>query len=159
MTLAQLYERHFDHLYLLCRRLVRRPDLAEELTQEVFVHAAQSLTRFIPLVDHGIWLRKIATNLCLNHLTKASTRREQLCEQDDPVLLHAATHDTTAELLDLASFAERLPQDERAVFIGKFIEGHSNDELAKALGCTERTVINRANRAAKIFSEWYHAQE
>ena len=157
MTLAQLYERHFGHIYLRCRRMVHNPAIAEELAQEVFVQAATSLARFVPLVDHKPWLNRIATNICLNYLQKASTRRE-FALGDEVLGLHTPVVDgeELTSRLDLERFAAGLPDEERAVFLGKFVEGLSNEELAAQCKCTMRTIINRAHRATELFAEWFH---
>ena len=45
----QLFERHFDAVYRFCVALTgAQHDLAEELTQQVFVIAAQRIHRFDP---------------------------------------------------------------------------------------------------------------
>jgi RNA polymerase sigma factor (sigma-70 family) len=47
------------------------------------------------------------------------------------------------ELSDLLDLVSRLPDDQRAIILDRFFEGRSQDETAKTLHISERTVRNR----------------
>src|SRR6185436_8340699 len=78
MTDAQQFEaflrEHQDHVFSTAMRLLANRAEAEDVTQEVFLKA---YARFGELQDSptvGGWLRTVATNLSLNHLTRYRAR-------------------------------------------------------------------------------------
>src|SRR6266853_1789500 len=49
-------------------RIVREPSVAEELTVEAFWRAYKARTRCDAEANFGAWMRRIATNLAIDHL-------------------------------------------------------------------------------------------
>src|SRR5258705_103515 len=78
MTDAQQFKaflrEHQDHVFSTAMRLLGNRAEAEDVTQEVFLKA---YARFRELHDSptvGGWLRTVATNMSLNHLTRYRSR-------------------------------------------------------------------------------------
>ena len=67
-TLFRQFQRD---VYRWIVRIVRRPDIAEELTVETFWRIYRSHARFDPSRSFGAWARRIATNVALHHLGRA----------------------------------------------------------------------------------------
>ena len=52
----------------VARRLVRSPDIAEEIVQDTFVEVIHSIDRFRGDAPVGAWIRRIAVTKSLMHL-------------------------------------------------------------------------------------------
>ena len=72
----QIYEEYFDRIYAyIAARIGNRFD-AEDLTEDVFVRALQSIGSFKwQGISIGAWLFRIAHNVTVDHLRKNSRRQ------------------------------------------------------------------------------------
>src|SRR4051794_21446587 len=75
-AMAELWIRYRPKILATCRRTLRDPATAEDISQETFLRAITKIGEFEPGNFPG-WLQTIARNLCINHLQKASTRHER----------------------------------------------------------------------------------
>lgn len=161
MDWETLYNKYYTVIYLRCLRMMNKPELAEEAAQDTFVRAGQSLQRFIPFKDPKHWLYRIATNVCLNMLDRASNKREIACgfEVDSQSL----DHDTEAAMitpLHLQKFLQtRLDARQRLIFSYRFIDGMTHAETARLMHCTKRTIISHSQRISSLYKEWIHAHD
>ena len=88
---AELYERYFDKIYrYIVLRMGDRTE-AEDITQQVFLKALQSLSSFRwRNVSFGAWLYRIAHNQVVDHLRRKQRRPSvpvedvELVADDDP---------------------------------------------------------------------------
>jgi len=152
MTDAQQFEaflrEHQDHVFSTAMRLLANRAEAEDVTQEVFIKA---YARFGELQDSptvGGWLRTVATNLSLNHLTRYRARWSFFSElfggRDDnepesPVDF-PAPENVEAELAaaDRRTIVEqalqKLPVAQRVPLVLFHLEGLSYEGIAAKLG-------------------------
>ena len=65
--LVVLYQ---SSVFSVCYRLLGNRMGAEDITQETFIRAYKRLGTFDESRPFGPWIRRIATNLCINHLQK-----------------------------------------------------------------------------------------
>lgn len=82
MDFNQVYQEYFRDVYLYLRSLGANPELAEEITQESFVRAMQSLNQFDGSKDIRAWLFVIARNTLYRALQK-SKRHSTLPEEEN----------------------------------------------------------------------------
>lgn len=77
---AQAYEelvrRYQNRLLSLLTNLVGQRDLAEDLTQEVFLRVYRARERYVPGAKFSTWMYTIANNVASNALRTLSRRRE-----------------------------------------------------------------------------------
>jgi RNA polymerase sigma-70 factor (ECF subfamily) len=66
--LAVLYQRYRDLVYRRCLRLTRSPELAEDLTQNVFLELTRKLPSFENRSKFSTWLFRVATTTALMRL-------------------------------------------------------------------------------------------
>jgi RNA polymerase sigma-70 factor (ECF subfamily) len=145
------------------RRLVRDRGDAEDLTQETLLRAQQQLGALKDRRALGAWLRRIATNVCTDHL-RESARRGRLADggRDGDLGLGApsggAAHPSLEELVDRArmnacgeTFLKRLPAAHREVLVLHDLRGLTSAEIARRLGCTVGAVKIRLHRARRQF--------
>ncbi len=148
-----LYEAHVGAVFQYGLRLTYgRLDLAEELTQETFVHAACALHRYRSQSGTlRMWLFGIAKKRMQKLLTSEARRagRERRYAAEKPV--SANNNGTTAVHETLA----RLPAKHRAVLEYKYIHGLSLKEMADKLQLSIEAIESRLRRARRHFAEAY----
>jgi RNA polymerase sigma-70 factor (ECF subfamily) len=140
---AQLYETYFDPIYRYIFFKTGRQAEAEDLTQQVFLKAFQSITSFQWRgVPFSSWLFRMAHNQVVDYLRKRS--REKALPLDearmggdiDPASL--AEHRLTLEQLRAAS--QRLSPAQQEVLHLRFAAGLSIAEVAAAMGKSEGAI-------------------
>ncbi len=158
---AEIVRSHQRRIYAVAMRMTRRHEVADDITQDTFVRAYRSLSRFELGRPLQPWLTRIAVNLAINYLNGVGkrARREFLLSEDGPALparlLQAEPLDANPEraleseelALDLDRAVARLPLDQRTVFLLKVVEEMRYEEIAKLLGISEGTVMSRLSRA------------
>jgi RNA polymerase sigma-70 factor (ECF subfamily) len=147
---AALYERHYEAVYRYCYYHVGDVALAQDVTSEVFVRMVQRLDAFDargrPFVA---WLYAIARNLIAD--TFRRTKRfiqlpldENLTAAEDAPSRSAERH-LLAECL-VAALAH-LTEEQRQVILFRFVEGHSNTEVARLMEKSEGAIKSLQFRA------------
>jgi len=150
--LVQEYKNRI-HSYV-CRMTNDSPD-AEDLTQEVFIRAYQSLAAFRHDAALDTWLYRIATNLVIDRFRRGR-RAPQIVRVDvetDEALREMPAHgrdgdpQASAQLGELQRHVQRavhsLPAKLRSVVVLHEMEGLSYEEVAETLGCPVGTVKSR----------------
>lgn len=140
---TELYRRYGPTIYWRCVRLLGDAGAAEDATQETFVRVHRHLARAPDDRDAIAWIWRIATNLCLNERRDAG-RRPVPSEPAEIVELDAPLHDGLHADRDLARrvIARADPRD-RVVAWLYHVDGLGQDEIARVLGISRRTVVNR----------------
>jgi len=148
-ALVRRSERSVYHLLL---RMVRRPSVAEDLSQDVFIR----LWRHLPEVQSAEvlpgWLRRVAVNACIDHWRKEEARRRRLAAlREHPIARRAVRPSSrmeSREAMDIVQAALRhLPPALRSILILRAAEGLSYDELASCVGISISAVRSRLFRA------------
>src|SRR6266852_2750752 len=139
--LADLYRAYGPTIYTRCRRLLGDEAAAEDAVQETFMRVQRHLERAPDSREALAWIYRIATNYCLNELRNAKTRAEPVEE------LPEVPSGYTEELLldrDLAArLIHRAPEKLRAVAWLHYVDGMAQEEVARVLGTSRRTVLYR----------------
>ncbi len=153
-SIVRKYQRE---VYALCRRVAGTHQAADDLAQETFIRAYLNLASFDTAFPLYPWLRTIAMNASLNYL-KARRREVPLPEGDRPPAHppSASPDDPTLDEIERSEFDDRfgraledLPPEQRRVFVLRFYENMSYDEIARALDLAAGTVMSRLNRARR----------
>ncbi|HEY6130177.1 MAG TPA: sigma-70 family RNA polymerase sigma factor [Candidatus Acidoferrum sp.] len=143
-----LFRQYQGEVYRWIVRIVRDPAAAEDLTVEAFWRAHKAHGGFRSDGNFALWLRRIATNVALDHLRK---RRPYIDLPDDLAAERkpdSVVQQQTREALRKA-FAE-LPPRLRVVAQLGLIEDESYAEIAEALGISAGAVKLRMFRAVRL---------
>lgn len=154
---ARIYDRYVDQVYGTILRRVRHPQLAEDLTSDVFLRALRGMERFTwQGVDLGAWLMAIARNRCTDHFKSARARLEQPADEvgDDPSeTVVAPDPERAAERRDLTACLRaamgRLSEDHQEILELRFVQGLSVSEAAAAMGRTDGAIKALQYRALR----------
>ena len=158
---AALVRRYQRRLYGVARRMVRSHDDADDVAQEAFVRAYQSLHTFDVSRQFYTWLCRIAMNLAINLADRRRRRATDSLDEHRESAGHepVAAEDSSerAEHAELARAVERslagLPDGMREVFILRAFDDLSYDEIAEVLGIPCGTVMSRLARARERLRE------
>lgn len=140
---ADLYRKYGPVIYSRCRRLLKDDALAEDATQEVFVRVMRHIEAAPDDAAALAWIYRISTNYCLNQIRD----RSRQAEPTDTLPEQASVH-PEGELLDrelAMRLVARAPENLRAPAVLYYVDGLEQEQVAKALGISRRTVINRLN--------------
>jgi RNA polymerase sigma-70 factor (ECF subfamily) len=144
----ELVRRHHGPLYCYLYRTCRNGAEAEEMTQESFVKAWEGIKGFRGAASFRTWLFRIATNLCINRLS----RRKPVdpLSEDVPAARRDEPEETFRQrkLKECISAAlELLPADQRSALVLSIYEELSYDEIAEAMGRSLASVNSLLYRA------------
>jgi RNA polymerase sigma-70 factor (ECF subfamily) len=136
-----LYLTHRPAVYGRCRRLLGDAHAAEDAAQETFARSFVHLQSIVGVEHQRRWLLRVATNYCLNQLRDRKRQTELLLQLDT-----SRVEDSAAALAarDVAVCATRaLPDEVRRVAWLLYVDDMRQHQVAKALGISRRTVVNR----------------
>jgi RNA polymerase sigma-70 factor (ECF subfamily) len=148
----ELYRRHAGRLYNLVFRMAGSTQEADDLLQEVFLHAHRKLGSFRGDSSLGTWLYRLGMNQCLDYLRGRQARMGRVTDsiEDDGVaepVAHAPVVPTAISRMDLERSIARLPEGCRAAFLLHDVEGFEHHEVARILGISEGTSKSQVHKA------------
>jgi RNA polymerase sigma-70 factor (ECF subfamily) len=149
----QLVRRHNPRVYRAARAVLRDEHEAEDVMQDAFVRAYEHLHEFEGRARFSTWLTRIAVHEALARLRRGKRQAPLDSHLEDPSMITApeASPEQRASDVELRDLLERavakLPDDFRAVFVLRAVEGMSGAETAECLGIPEETVKTRLHRA------------
>ncbi len=166
---ATFMRNYQDMVYSTAARLTGNETQAEDISQEVFLKAHHHFDMLVASPTAGGWLKTVATNLSLNHLSRyrnrwrffSELRRDDAGDESDAPEVDFAAPDTFFGGVDAderRTLVERaldeLPAHQRVPLVLYHFEDLPYDEIAKKLGVSlakVKTDILRARAAlAKI---------
>ena len=151
-----------DMVYSTAIRLLANPTEAQDISQEVFLRAYEHYDKLDGNPAAGGWLKRVATNLCLNHLSRYRSRWSLFsdlaagAEADEPEQPEfASTSDLASELESsdrhqlLEQALQGMPAARRVPLVLFHLEGLSYEEIATRLGVSLGKVKTDIFRARK----------
>lgn len=142
MQVQELYERHHLRIFRFFRRMSGSISVAEDLTQELFVHV---LRREVP--DEGQrsenWLFAIARNLLRDRWRRGQRRPDPDRLSNDAPIPMEPVQQLVVEL-DQALLAQN--DEDREIFLLREIGGCGYEEIAEITGRSPDAVRSRIHR-------------
>ena len=150
-----VFRRYAPYVGALVLRLVGRPADVDDVVQDVFIQAHRDLARLRDPAALRPWLRRITVRRARRWLRKRWVRRR---DRETDVDAHtdlvdaAASPEERAEIARIYRMLDRMPRDERLVWVLRFVEGETLESIAELLGASVSTVQRRL-RAAEVTME------
>ncbi len=171
LAFEELVRRYDQDVLRLAMNLMRRPEDARDIYQEAFLKVYRNLHRFRFECSFYTWVYRIVTNVCLDHLRRKKTRREDQAPDPEPCAgpggrdAAAGFFERQPEMRAEANPEQRLmgreigqrihlalgllSPRERIVFEMKHYQGLKLRTIGEALGTSEETVKNSLFRATQ----------
>lgn len=151
-----MFMRAYQHMvFSTAARLCGNDAQAEDIAQEVFIKAYENFGHLRSSPTAGGWLKTVATNLSLNHLSRYRKRWRLFSEEQavpelptpDNLLAELSAHEEHAALEESL---RRLPEHQRVPLVLYHFEDLSYEEIAAKLRVSlakVKTDIHRARAA------------
>ncbi|MBI4193171.1 MAG: sigma-70 family RNA polymerase sigma factor [Candidatus Colwellbacteria bacterium] len=150
---AELYEKYVGRVYgFFFRRVDREKELAEDLTQDVFIRAWQHVSRFTDKgVSYSAYLMKIAKHLLVDHYAASRNhgKRIDLDEVEEVVPDSRVNLEKEMDSALMRSVLDSLRSSEREVAKLFYIEGQPVRAIAERLGKSKNAVKIMLHRIRK----------
>jgi RNA polymerase sigma-70 factor (ECF subfamily) len=147
LAFRELYRRHTPRLFALVARLLGRGDHeAEDVVQETWIHAFESLGRFQWDSAFPTWLTGIGLNRVRDRIRKYGRSRETGVDAVPDIAVVPASHETR---IDLERAISRLSDDQRLVLVLHDVEGMKHREISEHLEIPEGTSKTLLSNARK----------
>jgi RNA polymerase sigma-70 factor (ECF subfamily) len=151
-----LYDEFFPKIYNFILRTVAFPEVAEDLTSNVFTSALKYIkTKDVEIKNFSAWMYKIATNEVLKYLN--SKRKKATLSLDDErkqlgnYLVDERSDKTErfARYWTVKQALKKLKPEEAVIVEMHFFEDKKYDEMAGILNMKEATIRTRVHRILK----------
>lgn len=168
----QLVERYKERIYYMALNLLGNRADAEDMSQEVFIKAFQSIERFRGDAKFSSWLYRITVNTCIDYRRKKWWKIKKAQQSTDlegaPMIdrLHTTDPDpeqiTESRLIQnqLQTALNRLSRRERDIFILRHDHDLALQEIADALhistGTVKSTLFNAFRKLRVTLAPLYH---
>jgi RNA polymerase sigma-70 factor (ECF subfamily) len=161
----KLLKKYKNSVYSLVLRMVRNSQEAEDLTQEAFIKAFNSLASFNEEYAFSTWLYKIATNNCIDFFRKRKLQTYSLDKpiqyKDSEIQHDIPDPDLNPEKSIMASernklikeAINKLPEKYHRAIVLRHSEEKSYEEIAEILGLPLGTVKARIFRAREMLNK------
>jgi RNA polymerase sigma factor (sigma-70 family) len=157
-----IHDRYRARLFAYCRQMLggSRGD-AEDVLQDVFLRAYNSLRVDRRDVALRAWLYRVAHNRCIDHLRRPSPAAEDIfdvnrgSDQERPEDAYERREDLRRLIADVRA----LPEQQRSALLMREMEGLSYNDLADALGVTVPAIKSLLVRARIGLVEAVEARE
>ncbi len=162
----ELVSRYERKIYTVAYRFMGNHEDANDLSQEAFLRAFQSISSFRREASFLTWMCRIVTNLCRDELRKKY--RAQIESLDEEITLGegevkkqvASSEPGPAELYETKELQEKIQElintlspEFRLALVLRDIQGFTYEEIAEQLECSLGTVKSRINRARKYLKD------
>jgi len=155
------YDLYGDDIFRFCAMKVSNRELAEDLTQEVFMRYWQTVRDGEKLKNERAYLYTLARNLVIDwYRKKKESSLDALTEQG----LDFGDEEykkivQSAEVKEVLSVIGKLDDDARDALLLRFVEGLTPKEIAAISGESANAVSVRINRAIKKVQGLIHATQ
>ncbi|HZM21039.1 MAG TPA: sigma-70 family RNA polymerase sigma factor, partial [Anaerolineales bacterium] len=157
---GELVTRYQTSIFNVCYRILHERGEAEDLAQESFIRAYDRINTFDIEREFGPWIRRVAANVCLNHLESQPKSVELNDERDAG---ESQRPEAVMEVHERSEHIRRalasLPPHYRLVIELRHYQELSYDEIAGELDIPLSDVKSHLFRARKLLAEKIHASD
>ncbi len=160
-----LFDRYQARIYNYLFRLTGDAELAEDLTQEVFLRVFTEVRKLKGAINFSAWIYRVATNLCYDHF-RHRARNQRVTAK---IMAQHAISDTSntpeqrllrrERAIHMAEALDRLPMHYRTILLLKYAEGMSYRQIGAVLSLSEAAVTSLLHRARMELRRLYSLKE
>jgi RNA polymerase sigma-70 factor (ECF subfamily) len=161
----ELLERYGSKVLNLAMRITRSQEDAEEILQDVFITVFTKLGSFEHKAQFSSWLYRVTMNSSFMKIRARNRRRTVSIDEIEPTTRQNWVGNRT-EMFDvdlmssrhelreaIQSAVEKLPDEYRAIFVLRDIDGLSNEAVSQVLQLSVPAVKSRLHRSRLLMRE------
>lgn len=154
-SFEQLYIAHAKRVYRICFSFVKDPELAKEMTQDIFTSIWERRNNLVIKESYEQYLTKAAKLQVFQHFRKKATQAKFLDQSRENICHHTNCTENQIYYKDLSEeinqIMDRLPCRCREVFEMSRNQGMSNAEIASSLLISVKAVEKHMTKALTVF--------
>lgn len=162
-ALRFLFEENKQRIFSLAYKYVKNAEDAEDILQETFIKAYNSLDKFDyrNSISFSPWLYRIGINCSIDYLRRHKKGKEKYRDIDDIDNISSGNSDSDPEHTrrkreireKIDQTLDRLSARQRMIFILRHYQQLSTKEIAEYLKCTEGSVKKQLFRAVQAIKQ------
>lgn len=164
-SFEELVNRYAPKVLNLALRVTRSQEDSEEVAQDVFVTVFRKLKSFEKKSAFSSWLYRVTLNTAFMKIRSRNRRKAISLEDLDPLVQQNWAGDrsdtTNVDFISsrhemqsrMQAAVDELPEDYRAIFILRDVDGLSNQMVGEILGLTVPAVKSRLHRSRVMLRE------
>ncbi|TDS65250.1 RNA polymerase sigma-70 factor (ECF subfamily) [Myroides indicus] len=159
-----LYDRYGQKVYTKCLGFAESRDVAEDLTQDIFVKLYLNLKNFRGESKFSTWLYSFAYNHCVNYSKTVLRRRRNEESINEEFVYDEAMEEEISdeEIFSLAvgklqQSLQKIDPEDKIILLMKYQDDKSIKEIALMLELGESAVKMRLHRAKRKIVEIYNS--
>ena len=183
-ALTELLAAYQRRVYSVCYRMVRRPEDAADLTQDVLLKVVEHLSSYDGRSKLSTWIIRVALNASLSHLRRAKTRDTRSLDagrgpataasgridldstpNQSPTAVPAGREPSPPDSVELqqrrtlvVQTLDSLDPETKAILVLRDMQDMDYQQLAEALDVPLGTIKSRLFRARAAFREAFEAR-
>ncbi|WP_413465991.1 sigma-70 family RNA polymerase sigma factor [Metabacillus litoralis] len=158
ILLDDLMDKYGNSILQLAYFYVGNKEVAEDLTQEIFVKCYQKLDQYQKKSSIKTWLWKIAINHCKDYLRSWHYKHIVVSNEQD---LHTSSQENEVEHQVIQKYEDeqlvktvfRLPDTYKEVIFLFYFEERSIKEISNLINVNQNTIKTRLKRAKEMLKE------
>ena len=141
------YDKYCNLIYRTAYQYIFNAQIAEDVTQEVFVKLLTCDKHFQNDEHEKAWLLRVAINLCKNILKSKAYQGLEL--KNETIPFENTFEENSDNKIAITSYLKRLNSEQRTAIFLYYFEGFSIKEIAKIMKTKENTVKSHLKRAKR----------
>lgn len=148
-ALGVLFDRHHDHVFGMCVRLLGDADAAADAAQEAFLRVLRYRRSWRERGSWRAWLYTIARNACLDRLSAQRSEEDALARLSRETPQERSSRGTTPDerVARLQAAIADLPRTRREALLLRRFHGFSYREIGMICDISESAARVRVHRA------------
>jgi RNA polymerase sigma-70 factor (ECF subfamily) len=140
---SELYERHYEAVFRAALRVTGNPADAEDVLQTVFLRLLARGDDVEDVALPAAYFRRAAVNAAVDVLRRRELRADSVYDDAAP---HAAVQSSLLLKEQLRRAVAALDSEDASLFLLRYVEGLSNEELAGMFKIEKNNVAVRLHR-------------
>lgn len=156
---GDVMRKYSEPIYWQIRRLVNSHDDANDILQDTFLKAWNSIENFRGDARLSTWLHKIAINESITFLAKERRRQNVSIDDESSMLINAIEADKDVDgdalALELRKAIATLPEKQRLVFNMRYYDEMKYEQMAEILGTSVGALKASYHLAVKKIESYF----
>lgn len=152
-----LYEEYRSYVFSICLRMTHDPTLAEDLTQDIFLHVWRKIGSFKGESLFRTWLYRVSVNMVLlyfrRHKAVSVSLDDELLPATELKLAESTPQPDLDEHITLRRVLGQLAPRYRRVLMLHDLQGYRHEDISQLLGITSgasRSQLHKARLKLRI---------